>query len=208
MQSNLFARLMRPRIGHRRCARRMNTSPASVRLNDAVLQTQAGFGSAFGGNHARVPHGQHWIASPVRLIVVVTLRSAWALAARLHRRRNCCHRSHAGQRATLACRRIGGITFPPRTQADDRHNHDRGGRFSLHHIRPRCGPVIDNRFQGHCRRRPGTGNWDRQESWRQRRDAPVRYRHALYEGRLCRQGWRRSPGDVRVRLTGPLPRSV
>src|SRR5215510_13609117 len=40
----------------------------------------------FGGDHARVPHGQHWIASQVRLIVVITLRSAWVLAASLHRR--------------------------------------------------------------------------------------------------------------------------
>src|SRR5215813_15614266 len=61
-------------IGYQRCTRGMTTSPASVRVNDGGVTVTSGIRIGFwGGTHARVPYGQHWIASQVRRIVVITL---------------------------------------------------------------------------------------------------------------------------------------
>ena len=162
-QSNLSGRLTEAEALSPVRARRTAVSPASVPVNDAVLQSHRGIRTGFWGSYARVPCRQRWTACLIRLIVAIALRSAQIFAARVRRRRGGCHRSRAGQRPALASRRPG-MAYTARAQTNDRRNDHRGGRFPRHLLSGRSGPVIDHRFQGPCRRRRGAGDGARQES--------------------------------------------
>src|SRR5580704_4321569 len=95
-----------------------------------------------GGGHGSLWHGQQRVARCARLTVVITLRPARALAARLYGRRGGCGcRGLAGQWAAVACRRIGGIVLHRAAPADARDNDRQRDRFPLRLLRARGGPV-------------------------------------------------------------------